>query len=129
MTSLITTANIATIATACAALAGAFSGFAFLGLALDRHWADIHGRGSEPSPSRRRQLRWCGAGQLLLSLLACLALRGNAQGWVLWLGALTAAGWMAVLILTYAARRLPGSGMAAASLALLSGGAALLMHS
>ena len=121
--------SIYTMATACAALAGAFSGFAFLGLALDRHWADIHGRGSEPSPSQRRQLRWFGGGQLLLSLLACLALRGNAQGWVLWLGALTAAGWMAVLMLTYAVRRLPRSGMAAGGVALLSAGAALLMRS
>lgn len=120
--------SIYTMAAACAALTGAFSGFAFLGLALDRHWADIHGRSSEPSPARRRQLRWIGGAQLLLSLMACLALRGNAQGWVLWLGALTAAGWMAVLMLTYAVRHLPRSGMAAGGIALLSAGAALLMH-
>lgn len=121
--------SIQAMAAACAALAGAFSGFAFLGLALDRHWADIHGRGSEPPPARRRRLRWTGGGQLLLSLLACLALRGTAQGWVLWLGVLTAAGWMAVLMLTYAARHLPGTGMAAGGMALLSAATALLMHS
>jgi hypothetical protein len=65
---------------------------------------------------------------LLLSLLACLALRGGTQGWVLWLGALTAAGWMAVLMLTYAGRRLPRGGMAAGALALLAAGAAFLVH-
>ena len=121
--------SIQAMAAACAALAGAFSGFAFLGLALDRHWADIHGRGSEPPLSRRRQLCWCGAGLLMLSLLACLSLRGNTQGLVLWLGVLTAAGWIAVLMLTYAARRLPGSGMAAGGVALLSAAATLLIHS
>ena len=107
---------------------GGVFGFAFLGLAMDRHWADVHGRGAEPSPTQRRRLRWYGCGQLLLSLLACLALRGGTQGWVLWLGALTAAGWMAVLMLTYAGRRLPRGGMAAGALALLAAGAAFLVH-
>lgn len=120
--------SIYAVLTGCAAVAGAFSGFAFLGLAMDRHWADVHGRGTEPSPAQRRKLRWYGCGQLLLSLLACLALRGSTQGWVLWLGALTAAGWMAVLMLTYAVRRLPGSGMAAGGLALLGAGVGMLMH-
>ena len=120
--------SIYAVMTGCAAVAGAFSGFAFLGLAMDRHWADVHGRGAEPSAAQRRRLRWYGCGQLLLSLLACLALRGSTQGWVLWLGALTAAGWMAVLVMTYAVHRLPRSGMAAGSLALLGAGAAVLVR-
>ena len=40
---------------------------------------------------------------------------------------LTAAGWMAVLMLTYAVGRVPRSGVAAGSVALLGAGAALLL--
>ena len=39
---------------------------------------------------------------LLLALAACLLERGPAQGWVLWLGVLTAAALAQMLALSYA---------------------------
>ena len=37
---------------------------------MDRHYADIHGRGAEPSPKLRRKLRLSGAVSLALALVA-----------------------------------------------------------
>ena len=96
----------------------AFSGFAALGLAMDRHHEDSYGRGSSPGP-RRPWLRVAGALGLLLSLAACLAIQGPTQGWVLWLGVLTAGALAVVGVLSYAPRR-------AAPLAVLAGAAAVL---
>ncbi len=96
----------------------AFSGFAALGLAMDRHHEDSYGRGS--SPGRRGPwLQTAGAVGLMLSLAACLALYGPAQGWVLWLGMLTAGALGVVGVLSYAPRR-------AARLAVMSGALAAM---
>ena len=69
-----------------------------------RHWEALYGRGSSPG-ARTRWLQGCGTAGLLLSLAASLALKGATQGWVLWLGALTAGAVVVVLTLTYQARR------------------------
>ena len=88
-----------------AALAAALAGFAGLSLAMDRHWEALHGRGSSPG-DKTRWLQACGTAGLLLSLAASLALKGATQGWVMWLGALTAGAVVVVLTLAYHARRI-----------------------
>lgn len=88
-----------------AALAAALAGFARLSLAMDRHWEALYGRGSSPGGKARR-LQAYGTAWLLLSLAASLALKGATQGWVMWLGALTAGAVVVVLTLTYHARRI-----------------------
>ncbi|WP_198085774.1 DUF3325 domain-containing protein [Variovorax sp. E3] len=66
------------------------AGFCALSLAMDRHCEDVFGRGSTPG-AWRRWLQLGGAALLCLSLGASLQAAGGAIGWVLWLGALTAA--------------------------------------
>lgn len=102
------------------ALATAIAGFAALSLAMDRHWGQLHGRGSAPPLRARRRLRHAGTLGLLASLLACIALRGAGQGWVAWAGMLTAAALVLVLTLTYAARGLARLGWGAATVALVA---------
>lgn len=103
------------------ALCAALAGFIALSLAMDRHWAQLRGRGAAPAKAQRRRLRGAGAAGLLASLLACLAARGGAQGWVDWAGVLTAAAMAVVLLLTYGPRRLAllGWGSGAAALAII----------
>ncbi len=100
----------------------AFSGFAALGLAMDRHHEDSYGRGKSPG-TRRPWLRGAGTLGLLLSLAACLVLKGPTQGWVLWLGVLTAGALVVVGVLSYAPRR---AAPLAAATGVLAGLAALL---
>jgi hypothetical protein len=60
---------------------------------------------------------------LLLSLATCLTLKGPTQGWVLWLGMLTAGALTVVGMLSYAPRRaatLAASASIAAGLAALT---------
>lgn len=103
-----------------AALASAGGGFAALSLAISRHWEGVHGRGSAPAPRLLLRLRLLGIGGLLLSLLVCLFIWGDAQGWVGWAGVLTAAALGLSLTLTYAARAVMRVGYGAAGLALIS---------
>ena len=106
-------ATIWTWAGFCAATAG----FGALSLAMDRHFEDIHGRGTSPG-AKRRWLQLAGSLSLLASLLACLAAQGSAQGWVLWCGVLTVAALLLMLLLSYAPRWAPRvSGLAALALA------------
>jgi 16S rRNA (cytosine967-C5)-methyltransferase len=70
--------------------AASLAGFCALGLAMDRHSEDVFGRGSTPGPWRR-WLQLGGGVALCLSLVASLRAAGHSIGWVLWLGALTAA--------------------------------------
>jgi hypothetical protein len=88
-----------------AALAGALAGFAGLSLAMDRHWQALYGRGTAPG-AKTRWLQGAGTAGLLLSLVSSLALKGPTQGWVMWIGALTAGALVVVLTLTYHAPRL-----------------------
>ncbi|QOF78108.1 DUF3325 domain-containing protein [Variovorax sp. 38R] len=91
---------MSTFALVCALFASALGGFVTLSLAMDRHYEDAHGRGRTPGPSRPWQ-QLGGAVLLLLSLVAALRLRGPAMGWVLWLGALTAAALVVVGLVSY----------------------------
>ncbi|MDW5441946.1 DUF3325 domain-containing protein [Polaromonas sp. SM01] len=97
----------------------AFSGFAALGLAMDRHHDDSYGRGTSPG-ARRPWLRGAGTLGLLLSLAACLALKGPAQGWVLWFGMLTAGALGVVGLLSYAPRLATPLAATASALAALA---------
>jgi hypothetical protein len=83
----------------------AFSAFAAKGLVMDRHYADLHGRGKEPAPALRmrvRTLAWLG---LALSFAACIAARGWHVGPVLWCGILSVAAWTVAAMLQYAPRK------------------------
>ncbi|MEN7529475.1 MULTISPECIES: DUF3325 domain-containing protein [unclassified Cupriavidus] len=86
------------IGPACVAGLGfAVAGFTWLATAMDRHHADMFGRGTSPEPARARRLRWQGAFALALALAACVLAEGWAFGVVYWgglltLGALTVAG-------------------------------------
>jgi hypothetical protein len=94
----------------------AFSGFTALGLAMDRHHEDSYGRGTSPGP-RRPWLRRAGALGLLLSLVACLVLKGSTQGWVMWFGVLTAGALAVVGMLSSAPRHAAPLGGLAVALA------------
>ncbi|MET0334455.1 MAG: DUF3325 domain-containing protein [Rhizobacter sp.] len=111
---------------AVAALCASFSGFSALSLAMDRHWEDSFGRGSEPG-TWRRWLRVAGVAGLVLSLIASLALKGNAQGWVVWLGAMTAAALVVVLVLSYAPKHASRAAIGATIATALAGVLALVL--
>lgn len=93
-----------------AACSAAFGGFVALSLAMDRHHEDTYGRGTQPAPGTRRWLRAGGTLGLLASLFASLAAAGRVQGWVFWLGALTAGALAVVLLQAYAPRQAPRAG-------------------
>lgn len=72
-----------------AGLAFAVGGFTWLAQAIERHHADMFGRGSVPSPARVRRLRWQGAAALMLALAAVVSAEGWAFGVIYWTGLLT----------------------------------------
>jgi len=109
------------------ALAAAVAGFAALSLAMERHWEQLHGRGTALPGRTRRRLRDAGIVGLLASLVACIALRGGSQGWVAWAGMLTAAALTLVLTLSFAARGVVRLGWGAAGVALVALGAVLVV--
>jgi len=84
----------------------AFSGFAATSLTMDRHYADIHGRGKEPDARLRLRLRTLGWLGLLLSFMACIGASGWHIGPVLWCGILSLAAWTVTLLLQYHPRKL-----------------------
>ena len=84
----------------------AFSGFAATSLTMDRHYADIHGRGKEPDARLRLHLRILGWLGLLLSFMACIGASGWHIGPVLWCGILSLAAWTVTLLLQYHPRKL-----------------------
>jgi len=104
----------------------AFSGFATNSIVMDRHYADIHGRGKEPCAATRARLRTLGWLGLALSFIACIGAGGWHIGPVLWCGVLSVAAWTLVLLLQYAPRKamlgawigVPGALLAIASLML-----------
>lgn len=101
-------------------LGAALAGFVSLGLAMDRHWEQLHGRGTEPRPALKRWLHVGGIAGLLVSLLACIALRGAGQGWVTWAGMLTVAAVALALTFTYGTRGVVKLGCGATVVALLA---------
>lgn len=88
-----------------AALGAATSGSMALGLAMARHWQNLHGRGTAPRPAQSRALQMAGVAGLLVSNLVCLFVRDGAQGWIAWLGMLTATELAASWSLSYAPRQ------------------------
>ncbi len=103
-----------------AALGAAVSGWIALSLAMSRHWQNLYGRGTEPSKQQSRALQAAGAAGLLVSNPVCLFIWGGAQGWIAWLGLLTAMALAAAWVLSYAPRK---ANMLAAGCALFAGGA------
>jgi hypothetical protein len=102
------------------AFAGSLAAMASFGLALDRHFEDVFGRGRAPG-RWRLPLRVAGVACGAAGLLACLALQGRAAGWVLWPGVLTAAALATALALSYAPRAVPWIAGGAAVVLLLAG--------
>ena len=82
----------------------AYGGLAANSQAMDRHYADIHGRGKEPGFIVRRLCRTCGWSGILASLAVCVGASGWHTGPVLWCGMLTAAAIVLTLLLQYTPR-------------------------
>jgi hypothetical protein len=101
-----------------AALGAAMSGWIALSLAMSRHWQNQHGRGMEPTLRQSRTLRLAGFAGLLVSNLVCLFVWGGAQGWIAWVGMLTAMAIAAAWALCYAPHK---SSVLAVACALLAG--------
>lgn len=72
-----------------AGLGFAVGGFMWLAQAMDRHHADMFGRGSVPARAMVARLRWRGTIALALALAACVLAEGWAFGIVYWAGLLT----------------------------------------
>lgn len=94
------------------------AGFGALSVAMQRHYADMHGRGQEAAPALRRRLQATGAAALLLAFGAAVIKAGGGHGPLIWLGAMTAAALVLVLLLSYAPQRVARLAQAAGCLGL-----------
>ncbi len=103
-----------------------YAGLAGLCLAMERHWADLHGRGALPPEPTRRRLKAGGWGALALALYWAVAAEGGAHGPLLWLGSLSAGGLLLIVLLPYAARAAARLALAATAAALLAGALSLV---
>lgn len=83
------------------AFAAAVAGFLALGLTMERHWQEACG--TLRRPRVRNTAQALGALALFVSLLCCAQLRAQGHGFVLWIGCLTAAVWIAIGLLSYGA--------------------------
>ncbi|WP_256078418.1 DUF3325 domain-containing protein [Massilia sp. YIM B04103] len=97
-----------------------FTGLAALSLAMERHYADIHGRGATPPAALCRSLRMGGGLALLLAFSAALRDGSVGHGILLWLGGLTAAAVALVLLLSYKPRLTGRSVLLSAAFAMLT---------
>lgn len=102
-------------------LAFAYGGWTALSIGMDRHYADIHGRGKEPDQRTRRMCRVLGTVALALTFAVCVHLQGWTVGSVLCLGTMTASALLLVLLLTYAPQRAVRGGQVAAGLGVVFG--------
>ncbi|RBA23554.1 DUF3325 domain-containing protein [Herminiimonas fonticola] len=91
-------------------LAFAYAGWTALSIGMDRHYADIHGRGTEPDQGMRNQARMTGTLALIATFAICVKLEGWTVGSVLCLGTMTAGALLLVLQLTYAPQRVMRTG-------------------
>jgi hypothetical protein len=107
-------------------IALAYSGLGALSSTMDRHYAQLHGRGAEPSTRTRVQMTLLGASAIAASFAACIASDGWHLGPVLWFGALTASAIALTLLLHYAPRHALGLSIAAQTVALLCAGPGLM---
>lgn len=103
------------------ALMLACSGWIALSLAMDRHYADVHGRGKEPDAAMRRVFRIAGSLALLAVFAVSVAMEGWTIGAVLCLGTMTAGALLLVLLLSYAPHRVMVGGKFAAASSILCG--------
>lgn len=90
-----------------AGLGFAVGGFTWLAQAIDRHHADMFGRGAEPARSRVTRLRWQGVLALMLALVACVQAEGWAFGVIYWAGLLTLSALTVVGAFAWAPRATP----------------------
>ncbi len=79
-----------------------YAGLSCLCLAMDRHYADLHGRGAEPPPQLRRRLQWGGWLALAFGLAWAMHIAGAGYGTVFWIGSLTGCGLLLIWLLPYA---------------------------
>ena len=93
-----------------ATLALTYSAWVALSLAMDRHYADINGRGAEPSAVLRKRGRWLGTLALTAAFAVCVRDSGWGIGPVAWLGTMTVAALLLVLQLCYAPKSVPRTG-------------------
>lgn len=99
-----------------AGLGFAVGGFMWLAQAMDRHHADMFGRGSAPAPAVAARLRWQGSIALALALATCVLAEGWAFGIVYWAGLLTLGALSVVAAFSWAPHATPR--LARASIAL-----------
>jgi len=121
------------LASGIAGLGFALGGFAWLGLTIGRHHADIHGRGAEPPRDQVVRLRLQGYLALALALVACVMAQGWALGFVYWMGVLSICAWVAVATFSCAPRVMGRIALGAVGIAALASigalGAGILMRS
>jgi len=79
-----------------------YAGLSSLCLAMDRHYADLHGRGAEPPAPLRRRLQWGGWLALAAGLAWAMHIAGGGYGLVYWIGSLTGCGLLLIWLLPYA---------------------------
>ncbi|TXI82266.1 MULTISPECIES: DUF3325 domain-containing protein [unclassified Cupriavidus] len=109
-----------------AGLGFAFSGFAWLAQSIDRHHAELHGRGSEPARAHVLRLRTQGYLALALALVACVVTEGWAFGLLYWAGVLSVCAWGTVALVSTAPRLTRRLAPAAAALSMLAVGFLML---
>jgi dolichyl-phosphate-mannose--protein O-mannosyl transferase len=85
----------------------AYCAWSALAIGMDRHYADIHGRGAEPPAAMRRRMRRLGTLGIALTFAVAVRMQGWTIGPVGCLGFLTMAGVLQVLSLTYVPARVP----------------------
>lgn len=102
-------------------LAFSYAGWTALSLGMDRHYADIHGRGKEPDQRARNQCRLLGTLALIATFAVSVKLEGWTVGAVLCLGIMTTGALLLMLLLTYAPHRTIKFGKTAAFLSILFG--------
>lgn len=89
------------------AMALCYGAWGVLGIAMDRHYSDIYGRGAEPSEALRKRLRWAGSLGLVLVFAVTVKMQGWSIGTVACFGVMTMAGILQILALTYRPVRVP----------------------
>ena len=102
-------------------LALAYSGWSALSMGMDRHYADVHGRGAEPPAAIRARCRLAGALALSVTFAICVASDGWGIGPVYWMGTISMAALLIVAVLSYAPHWTVRSGQLAALLSLAGG--------
>ncbi|REF01975.1 DUF3325 domain-containing protein [Cupriavidus plantarum] len=117
--------SAALLASTIAGFGFTLGGFSWLGLTIDRHHADIHGRGTEPSREQVVRLRLLGYLALALALTACVMAEGWAFGLLYWVGILSVCAWVSVATFSCAPHVTRRIARAAAAIAVIALAAAL----